>query len=376
MRKRKFPQFMTVRRSADGTERYYWQPSRGVKALGFNLTALGCVFSDAVKQANRLNEILADFKNTPKMNDLRPVVKRAGTFAALFDEYKTTTYWQKLRKRTQNGYISALKIPLKIFGDVPVALIRRQDAISLYNTAAKAHATAANAMFRAFRLVMNYAVDCEYITSNPVARIKMLTVPPRRSVWSKEAEKAFCATCDKYGRPSVKLAFILSLYAGQRQGDVLALTNQNLINVPGGKEIHLTQSKTGAYLEIPCAAAVCTALAETRKTANVIDLSPNAPLVVNETTGKRWTSYAFIHAFADLRDRAARDFPEIDFTNLQFIDLRRTCVVRMAEGRATIPEITAVTGHKVDQCMKIIETYLPRTRKMAASAISKLEAVN
>ena len=56
-----------------------------------------------------------------------------------------------------------------------------------------------------------------------------------------------------------------------------------------------------------------------------------------------------------------------------FLGLRRTAVVWLAEGGCTEGEIAAISGHDIETVRTILETYLPRTGKMAASAIAKLE---
>jgi hypothetical protein len=53
-------------------------------------------------------------------------------------------------------------------------------------------------------------------------------------------------------------------------------------------------------------------------------------------------------------------------------DFRRTAMVRMAEAGASVPEIAAVSGHTIDRTTRILETYLPRTLKLAEGAITKL----
>ena len=59
--------------------------------------------------------------------------------------------------------------------------------------------------------------------------------------------------------------------------------------------------------------------------------------------------------------------------NLQFRDLRRTAIVRLAEACATVPEIASISGHTIDRCQRILEVYLPRNSKMAKAAVDKLE---
>ena len=56
-----------------------------------------------------------------------------------------------------------------------------------------------------------------------------------------------------------------------------------------------------------------------------------------------------------------------------FHDLRRTAVVRMAEAGCTIPEIASLSGHQLETTSRIIETYLPRNRRLAQAAVAKLE---
>jgi hypothetical protein len=54
-------------------------------------------------------------------------------------------------------------------------------------------------------------------------------------------------------------------------------------------------------------------------------------------------------------------------------DLRGTAITMPAEAGATVPEIAAVTGHSLEHVTSIPETYLSRTRHLAAAAIVNLE---
>jgi hypothetical protein len=47
--------------------------------------------------------------------------------------------------------------------------------------------------------------------------------------------------------------------------------------------------------------------------------------------------------------------------------------VRLAEAGATTPQIAALSGHGIDYCQKIIETYLPRRTEVALAAIKLWE---
>lgn len=376
MRKDKKPLFMTERRNTSGERRYYWQPSKTIKTFGFKIEPLGNDFAEAVKKANRMNEAVEEWKagrNQPAFTKRSaPVV--TGSFQALVNEYKQTVYWTERRKSTLIGYEKHLKKILRVFGDKPLCLIQRADISAFYNAQAVEHRSSANAALRVINILMNYAVTRDYIIRNPAQGIRIAGTPPRRSVWSKGAELAFLEACDELNRPSQRRAFILGLYTGQREGDILSLKWPNVMTTADGMTICLTQSKTGTYLEIPAARVVVEELKrDVNKGVCQIGRRSGA-LVKNEYTNAGYEGDAFRKVFGKIRARAQHNHPEIDFSNLQFIDLRRTCVVRMAERGATIPQITAVTGHKTDECQRIIETYLPRNRTMAAEAIRKLDA--
>jgi hypothetical protein len=54
-------------------------------------------------------------------------------------------------------------------------------------------------------------------------------------------------------------------------------------------------------------------------------------------------------------------------------DLRRTGIVRLAEAGATTPQIAALSGHSIDYCQRIIDTYLPRRTEVALGGIEAWE---
>jgi len=59
---------------------------------------------------------------------------------------------------------------------------------------------------------------------------------------------------------------------------------------------------------------------------------------------------------------------EAGVEGVRFADLRRTAIVRLAEAGCTVPEISAIRGHQLDYCQRILETFLPRARRSAARA--------
>ena len=51
-----------------------------------------------------------------------------------------------------------------------------------------------------------------------------------------------------------------------------------------------------------------------------------------------------------------------------------TAIVRLGEAGATLPQIVRISGHEIYYCARILETYLPRTFKMAQEAVRLLDA--
>ena len=77
---------------------------------------------------------------------------------------------------------------------------------------------------------------------------------------------------------------------------------------------------------------------------------------------RRWLT----NQFAGLRKSCGLE-------HLQARDLRRTAIVLMGEAGATEAQIAAVSGHSIERTRQILETYLPRTLKMAQEGIRKWE---
>jgi hypothetical protein len=73
-------------------------------------------------------------------------------------------------------------------------------------------------------------------------------------------------------------------------------------------------------------------------------------------------------AFTAIREQAGLA------ADLQFRDLRRSCVVRLARAFVPVPMIAAVTGHTIASAYQIAATYCPPDSLMADGAIDRLEA--
>jgi len=271
-----------------------------------------------------------------------------GSFSHLVDLYKRSPDFQKLALKTRQGYEYWLATLEARYGDLPVRGITRQVVYRLRDSMAETPYKA-NAVIRVLRLLLNFAVDRGLIKTNPASRPKQLKVASRQQVWSLDAEKAFLEKADE----TMKLAYMLAAYTAQRQADILAMTWAQY----DGEVIRLRQRKTGVLVEVPCHLDLRAALDSATRRGTVILTTP---------TGRAWKATNFRHAWKDAATKAGIE-------GLQFRDLRRTAMVRMAEAGATAIEIAAVSGHTIDQTQRILEAYIPRTAAMGRAAIIKLE---
>jgi cation transport regulator ChaC len=151
-----------------------------------------------------------------------------------------------------------------------------------------------------------------------------------------------------------RLALILALWTGQRQGDLLRLTWSAF----DGSQIRLKQSKTGRRVVIPAGEPLRALLSRTER---------RSPLILTTKRGKPWTSDGF-------RTSWGKACAAAGVTGLTFHDLRGSAVVRLALADATVPQIATFTGHALRGVEAILDAhYLGRDAKLAEIAIMKLE---
>ena len=146
---------------------------------------------------------------------------------------------------------------------------------------------------------------------------------------------------------------LLAIYSGQRQGDLLRLP----WSAYDGVTIKLRQRKAGAYVPIPVADALKTAL----------DAAPKkSPIILTNSQNKPWSESGFQGAWGKATMRAG-------IRGLTFHDLRGTAVVTLARAGCTEVEIYSITGHKPGDVQSILTAhYLPRDAEVADNAIAKL----
>ncbi|MGO9773189.1 MAG: tyrosine-type recombinase/integrase [Roseiarcus sp.] len=242
-----------------------------------------------------------------------------------------------------------------MFGDCPIKLLAdrrtRGDFLEWRDEIAKTSRRSADYTFAVFARALSWASDRGMISVNPLQRHGRVWKGSRsESVWTESDEAQLLATAS----PPMALAFMLALWTGQRQGDLLRLS----WSAYDGAFIRLKQSKTDVRVTIPVGAPLKALLDATPRTSDFI---------VTSGDGGCYTSDGFRATWRKTCERAG-------IKGLTFHDLRGTAVSRLARAGATEMEIATITGHAVSDVKSIIDKfYFNRDPAMAISAVRKLE---
>jgi integrase len=169
-------------------------------------------------------------------------------------------------------------------------------------------------------------------------------------VWTEANVVSFLAVAGA----ELRLALILALWTGQRQGDLLRLP----WSAYDGTKLRLQQGKTGRRVVIPAGEPLRLALDGADR---------RSPLILTNTLGRPWTADGFRTSWGKATAKAG-------IRGLTFHDLRGSAVVRLALADATVPQIATFTGHSLKDVEAILDAhYLGRDVRLAEIAVTKLE---
>lgn len=293
--------------------------------------------------------------NAAVSNKIDPPV---GTIQSILNAYRATTKFADLAPRTRKDYIEHIRLIETEFGDFPVEAIadrRARDTFLSWREAMAVNSRRqADYAFSTLAAIMAWAADRRLIPCNPCERPgKLYRADRTDSIWTEADEQAFLTTAPA----RLRLAYLLAVWTGQRQGDLLRLP----WSAYDGSVIRLRQSKTGRRVVIPVAAPLRTALEEAASTKKAVT-------ILATVNGTSWTSWGFS---ASWRKAVAK----AKVTGLTFHDLRGTAVTRLAIAGCSESEIATITGHSLHDVGAILDAhYLSRDSRLAESGMRKREA--
>ncbi len=205
---------------------------------------------------------------------IRPLLKTASAFVSSRD-------FAGLSPRTRSDYDKHFlkiiekwgHIPLKVLEDIRI----RKDLLLWRDELAERSPRQADYTWSVFRRLVQYGVHLGGISHNHLNRPGKLYSSERQDkIWLPENVEAFMEVANS----NLRLAMILALHTGQRQGDLLKLA----WNAYDGDSLTLRQSKRKRQVYIPC----------TNHLKSVLDSAPRkSPLILTNQHGRAWTSDGF-----------------------------------------------------------------------------------
>ncbi|MGQ3671941.1 tyrosine-type recombinase/integrase [Xanthobacter sp. TB0136] len=338
-------------KTADGTRKVHYYAWRGGPAIKDGDEFLQPGDPRFVEAYNRLTKIRA--------STTQPI------FQTLIDLYLDSEEFQRLAPRTQADYRRIIfdreNNIAKKFGSMPLSafsLKYRHETRGIFkvwrDALAKSSRRQADYAWVVLARIISVALDRGKVDSNPCERGGRIYRADRSgNVWTTDDEARFTAAAPTH----LILPFMMALWTGQRQGDLLALT----WSAYDGQHIRLRQGKTGVRVIIPVGAPL----------KSLMDSTPRkSTSILTTAAGRPWTPDGFRVSWRKACAKAG-------ITDLTFHDLRGTAVTRLALAGCTVPEIATLSGHSLKDVEAILDAhYLSRDQSMAASAILKLETAD
>jgi integrase len=285
----------------------------------------------------------------------RPARRNGKTIEGVVDAYLDSQDFATKRDRTRDDYRKIARRVVAEFGDMPLAALADKRARGTFlewrDELAKRSPRQADYAYAVLALILSWAKDRGTIEANPCERGgKVYSATRADKVWREDDDAAFLSKASH----ALSLAFLMAVWTGQRQGDLLALT----WTAYDGENIRLRQSKTGRYVVIPVGAPLKAAL----------DATPRRAVTILTTqAGLTWTPDGFSASWRKAALKAG-------ISGLTFHDLRGTAVLRLALAGGTVPEIATITGHSIRDVQSILDSnYFHRDVALAESGIRKLE---
>lgn len=279
---------------------------------------------------------------------------RPDTLMTIIAEYKASPEFTRLAPSTRRSYGLYIELIEDAFGDLPLAALadrRVRGEFKTWRDGFAATPRKADFAWTVLARMMSFAKDRGTIATNPCEKGGRLYVADRADkLWGEQEIAALLAVAS----PEIKLALVLAIWTGQRQGDLLRMP----WSAYDSSHLRFRQSKTGRRMTMPVGMPLRVLLDATER---------RGPLILTNSYGRPWTSDGFRTSWSKACARAS-------VTGLTFHDLRGSAVVRLALAEATVPQIATFTGHSLKDVEAILDAhYLGRDVQLAEAAVLKLE---
>lgn len=279
-----------------------------------------------------------------------PTARKSDTLSALIDAYKDSPEWRDMAKSTQTTYTIYLR-PLDQIGHLDPTTFKRRDVLKIRDALSISSGNAAaNYFVTVTRQLFNWAIDRDWVESNPASKIKKLETG-HLMAWSQKQASISLVKLPEHLRRVV----VLGMHTGQRRSDLCCMTWAAY----DGKTISLVQQKTKAPLVLPVHR-------DLKAELDVWKLTASALTILTNVDGKPWLPNNLSYHMRAALERIG--LPD----DLNVHGLRKLAAANLAEAGCSTKEIAAVTGHET---LAMIELYTKSAsqERLATAAIHRLQ---
>jgi integrase len=253
----------------------------------------------------------------------RPAAPAGDTIGALIDVYVRSPQYRRLAANSQRLYDRALREIRDAHGNDLVLGIRRRLVRAMLDLWAD-KPTTHNTLLTVWRVLLQRAVEDEWIDSNPTAGLEHLPTGTRERWTDAQVDYAL-----RHAPEWMRRAIVLALATGQRAGDLVAMRWGQY----DGAAVSLRQQKTAADLQIPLSSEMRAELDAWRREARTLT-------ILSTPRGLPWKRGVFYSKTSLWLSG------HLALAGCTMHGLRHTTASRLAEAGATAVEIQAVTGHR------------------------------
>lgn len=265
--------------------------------------------------------------------------KRSGSLSWLLARYFESSAWLNLSRATRAQRGAIFRRVEATAGDAAYVDIDRTTIIDGRERRA-AQPNAARHFVDAMRGLFRWAVDCEYVATDPTRDVRV--AKPKTDgfhTWTDEEIARFEARWQTGTRE--RLAFDILLYTGLRRGDAAALGRQH---VRHGR-ITIKTAKTGEIVSIPLLPALAASIAATKAGGLALVAAADGSPLTKESFGN-WFAEACMAAGVPGRAHG----------------LRKAGATRAADNGATEAELEAMYGWRGGRMASLYTRAADRVR--------------
>ena len=286
--------------------------------------------------------------------------------------YLASQSFQDLSVKTRKLYELYLRQIGEKFGPLPIRVFDERGARTAIrkwrDDSLSSRPRTADATIAMLRLLLNFAVEEEYVFRNPAAGLGRIHTTTRRDIiWSDSQISSFLAKAPRH----LARTMLLALWTGQRQSDLLALRWDSY----DGKYIRLQQRKahrgtTGRRVKILVSGELREILGEIEREqlARAAHADPRKRVPRPDTILATARGHTWQKGFKAAWRKAVAD---AGISGVTFHDLRGTFITLSHRAGASIRDIAEASGHDENECERIIRHhYLAEGAEQVISTLS------